>query len=313
MSACEPCDWVTLDVQWRRGTSLYVDSEAREQVRGGQVVQTWRGGTGGGGIQTEEIHRWTVGSLPLDDTIPCEDSDCLTVSWHHQQRRARSKFQKDEHWSLDLNASPWRQCWQIHGCSCPTPWHWQKDVLRFFVNCNICKEIIYNFVTVYIVMRGHFLYQLPSVMLLWPPYGIGPAIVFFALWFLLQTRKKGHKTAVLWWFLLLLSSIFFSLPNLSRRRLDVSHTSTHGVVLVRIWDAGLKRAARGSLKIQDAKSHQKIAISAPSHNFVIATKACIDNQKKLFKQQCLLQMSPQYGELWPTGGWDGSGSLGHPS
>ena len=41
-------------------------------------------------------------------------------------------------------------------------------------------------------------------------------------------------------FYLLLS--FFSSPNLSRRRLDVCHTSTHGVALVRIKDAGLKPA-----------------------------------------------------------------------
>ena len=31
-----------------------------------------------------------------------------------------------------------------------------------------------------------------------------------------------------------LSSSFFSSPNLSGRRLDVYHTSTHGVALVRI-------------------------------------------------------------------------------
>ena len=35
--------------------------------------------------------------------------------------------------------------------------------------------------------------------------------------------------------------------------------------------------------------------------------------KKLVKQQCLLHMSPQYGELRPTSGWDRFGSLGHPS
>jgi len=67
------------------------------------------------------------------------------------------------------------------------------------------------------------------------------------------------------------SSFFFFLfssPNLSRRRVDVYHTSTHGVALVRILDAGLKRAARGLLKIQDAKKSRKIAIRAPSHNFV---------------------------------------------
>jgi len=36
------------------------------------------------------------------------------------------------------------------------------------------------------------------------------------------------------WFLLSSSVFFFSSPNLSRRRLDVYHTSTHGVALVRI-------------------------------------------------------------------------------
>jgi len=60
----------------------------------------------------------------------------------------------------------------------------------------------------------------------------------------------------------------FSSPNISRRRLDVCHTSTHGVALVRIKDAGLKRAARGSLQIQDAKNRQKFAILVPSHNLV---------------------------------------------
>jgi len=53
---------------------------------------------------------------------------------------------------------------------------------------------------------------------------------------------------------LLSSSFFFSSPNLSGRRLDVYHTSTHGVALVRIWNARLKCAARGSLKTQDAKN-----------------------------------------------------------
>ena len=34
--------------------------------------------------------------------------------------------------------------------------------------------------------------------------------------------------------------------------------------------------------------------------------------KKLGKQQYLLHMSPQYGELRHTSGWDRFGSLGHP-
>jgi len=65
----------------------------------------------------------------------------------------------------------------------------------------------------------------------------------------------------------MVSSPFFfsSSPILSGRRLDVYHTSTHDVTLVRIQNAG---AARGWLKIQGAKIRQKFAICAPSHNFV---------------------------------------------
>jgi len=33
------------------------------------------------------------------------------------------------------------------------------------------------------------------------------------------------------------------------------------------------------------------------------------SKKKLVEQQYLLHMSPKYGELWPTSGWDWSGSL----
>jgi len=46
-------------------------------------------------------------------------------------------------------------------------------------------------------------------------------------------NRAGHYIFALW---ILLLSIFlsFSSPNLSRRRLDVRHTSTHGVGLVRI-------------------------------------------------------------------------------
>ena len=51
--------------------------------------------------------------------------------------------------------------------------------------------------------------------LLWPPYEIGQAIIFLPCGFFLL-------------------SSFFSSPNLSGRRLDVYHTSTHGVALVQI-------------------------------------------------------------------------------
>jgi len=87
------------------------------------------------------------------------------------------------------------------------------------------------------------------------------SVIMVALW-----NRADHYIFALW---LLLSFFFFiSSPNLIRRRLDVCHTSTHGVTLVRFSDAGLKPAACGSLQTQDAKKSPKIAIWAPSHNFV---------------------------------------------
>jgi len=53
-------------------------------------------------------------------------------------------------------------------------------------------------------------------------------VVMVALW-----NRADHYIFMLW-FVLLSSFFFFSSPNLSRRRLDVCHTSTHGVALVRI-------------------------------------------------------------------------------
>jgi len=85
-----------------------------------------------------------------------------------------------------------------------------------------------------------------------------------ALW-----NRAGHYIFALW-FLSLFFFLLFSSPNLSGRRLDVYHrpTSTHGVTLVRIWNAGLKCAACGWLEMQNAKNRQKFAVWAPLHNFV---------------------------------------------
>jgi len=53
-------------------------------------------------------------------------------------------------------------------------------------------------------------------------------LVMAALW-----NRAGHYIFALW-FLLLSIYLLFSSPNLSCRRLDVCHASTHGVALVRI-------------------------------------------------------------------------------
>jgi len=58
-----------------------------------------------------------------------------------------------------------------------------------------------------------------NIQLFWPPYVIARQAIIFC-------------TVVSSSFFCLL--LLFSLPNLSRRRLDVYHTSSHGVALVRI-------------------------------------------------------------------------------
>jgi len=134
---------------------------------------------------------------------------------------------------------------------------------------------------------------------MWSPYVIGQAIILSSCGF----------------FYLSIYLLFFS-PNLSRRRVDVCHTCTHGVALVRISDAGLKPAALGSLKTQDAKKSSKTAIWAPSHSFlgyIFAIKACIGNRKKLVEQQYLLHMPHNMVNFGPLTAEIGSEVWGTPA
>jgi len=81
---------------------------------------------------------------------------------------------------------------------------------------------------------------------------------------------------------------------------------------MQVWN--VLRAACWKCRTQNvAKSWTSANHRATLSGYIFATKACIDNRKKVVKQQYLLHMSPQYGELRPTSGWDRSGSLGHPS
>jgi len=81
---------------------------------------------------------------------------------------------------------------------------------------------------------------------------------------------------------------------------------------MQVWN--VLRAARENTECK------KIAKKSPSGHhhttlsgYIFTTKTYIDNwKKKLVKQQYLLYMSPQYGELQPTSGWDCFVSLGHP-
>ena len=88
----------------------------------------------------------------------------------------------------------------------------------------------------------------------------------------------------------LLFFYLFSLPNLSGGRLDVYHTSAHGVALVRIWNAGLKCAARGSLQIQDAKNRYLGTIAQLCWAISSQLKRLSTIGKKLVKQHYLLHV-----------------------
>jgi len=108
---------------------------------------------------------------------------------------------------------------------------------------------------------------------------------------------------------------FFSL-NLSGRRLDVYHTSTHGVALMRIfwmqvWNvlhaARWKCRTQKSPKIRHLRTIAQLCPTMSSQPRHVSTIG-----KKAFKQQYLAHMPPQYGKVWPTNGWDLLASLGHP-
>jgi len=104
--------------------------------------------------------------------------------------------------------------------------------------------------------------------LLWPPCVADADIIFLPCGF----------------FLLSIFYHFCSSPNLSGRRLDVYHTSIHGVALVRMYNAGLKCAVCGRCKCRTQKSRQK---SPSGHQrttlsgYIFTNKARIDNRKKL--------------------------------
>jgi len=81
----------------------------------------------------------------------------------------------------------------------------------------------------------------PHSTYLWSPYVIGRPYIFsccglfFFFFMVALCNRADHYIFILFLLLLLLLLLllsFFSSPNLSSRRLDVYHTSAHGVVLV---------------------------------------------------------------------------------
>jgi len=81
--------------------------------------------------------------------------------------------------------------------------------------------------------------------------------------------------------LFLLSIFFLSSPNLSRRRLDVYHTSTHCVALVQISNAGLKTCCTRLAENTGCKNSPSVHHCTTLSGYIFATQAHIDNRKKL--------------------------------
>jgi len=131
-----------------------------------------------------------------------------------------------------------------------------------------------------------------QIFMLWPPCVAGADIVFLSCGFFFLLSSS--------------SSIFFlAYSEPSQIGCLPYFTQCHGVALVRIWDAGPKRAARGSLTYRT----QKIAKNSLSTHhcttlsgYIVATnKARIDNLKNMLNSN-ISPPSLQYPELRPTSG-----------
>jgi len=146
--------------------------------------------------------------------------------------------------------------------------------LSYFLIISYSYECLLCAFWQFLLRHYRYAYAVPGRLFMAAPYGIGQAIIFLP-WFLSS-----------FFFFLLLSSLFFySSPNLSGRKLDVYHTSTHGVANLEcgsLWN--VLHRARGSLEMQDRKNRKK---STSGHQcttlsgYIFATKAHYQQSEKM--------------------------------
>jgi len=128
-------------------------------------------------------------------------------------------------------------------------------------------------------------------------------------------NSAGRYIFVLWF--LLLSFTFFFFFFLS---FFLAYTQPSPIGCLQYFHTwyglGANLGCRSEMcwKIQDAKNGPKFAMWGLSHNFCRAASSQLRHVssigKKLVKQQYLLHISSQYGELRPTNSWDRFTSLG---
>jgi len=109
-----------------------------------------------------------------------------------------------------------------------------------------------------------------------------------------------------------LSSIFFSSPIFSGRRLDVNHTLTHGAALLRNIECMSEMCCTWLAGNTGRKKSPSVHHRTTLSGYIFTIKACIDNRERMLNSN-IPHMFLQYGELRPTNGWDLLTSLGHPS
>jgi len=129
-----------------------------------------------------------------------------------------------------------------------------------------------------------------ALCLLWPPYVIGGHYIF-TLGFLSIFYRL---------------SFFFFLAKSQRPQIGcIPYFYTWRGPSANLECRSEMCCTRARCKCRTQKSRQK---SPSGHHpttlsgYIFATKPCIDNRQKLVKQQYLLYMSPQYGELRPASG-----------
>ena len=130
---------------------------------------------------------------------------------------------------------------------------------------------------------------------LWSPYGIGQTIIFSPCGFFLSSFFPCLISAAAHWMSSILPHMVYLSANLECRS-----------------EICFMRLAENTGCKKNAKNHHLGTIAQLCRAISSHLRHLSRIGKKLLKQQCVLQMSPQYGELWRTNGWDRFGSLGHP-
>jgi len=139
-------------------------------------------------------------------------------------------------------------------------------------------------------------------------------VTFFFLMAALYNRA-GHYIFVLWF--LLPSFYLFSFPRLISAIADWMSTILPHMVWpycefkVQAWN--VLHAARWKYRTQKLAKNRRLGTIAQLCRAISLLLRHISTTGKIAKQQYLLNMSSQYGELRPTSGWDRFVSLGHPN